>query len=175
MPDPGPKLKGNGSRPAAIFWYPPRHEFALRREVMDLQTRLVGSAGKRVTVISLAECLDAALAARGFDAAQMIELETKVGLKTMANTVTDVLKKERFADLVAARLPHEPDPARDVVFIVRAGALYPVYRTSALLDHLSAALTVPTVLFYPGALDHPSGLCFMGVHTADSSYRTRIF
>ena len=42
--------------PYAIFRYDPEQEFPLRREVTMLQTRLA-QKGKRVTRISLAECL----------------------------------------------------------------------------------------------------------------------
>ncbi len=52
--------------------------------------------------------------------------------------------------LVAASLPPDPDPLRDIVFIVRAGALFPLYRTSSLLEQLKGQVTVPAVLFYPG-------------------------
>jgi hypothetical protein len=36
-------------------------------------------------------------------------------------------------------------------------------------------VTVPTVLFYPGGLDGPAGLQFMGVLQAEHNYRARIF
>jgi hypothetical protein len=62
-----------------------------------------------------------------------------------------------------------------VVFIVRAGALFPMYRTSALLEQLMGKVHVPTILFYPGELDGASGLRFMGVLDAEHNYRPKIF
>ena len=67
------------------------------------------------------------------------------------------------------------DPLRDVVFIVRAGALFPIYRTSSLLEQLKGKVHVPAVLFYPGELDGAAGLRFMGVLDAEHNYRPKIF
>jgi hypothetical protein len=61
------------------------------------------------------------------------------------------------------------------VFIVRAGALFPVYRTSSLLEQLKGKVQVPAVLFYPGELDGAAGLRFMGVLDAEHNYRPKIF
>jgi len=62
-----------------------------------------------------------------------------------------------------------------VVFIVRAGALFPLYRTHALLEQLKGKLKVPAVLFYPGTIEGPTGLRFMGVLDAEHNYRPKIF
>ena len=56
-----------------------------------------------------------------------------------------------WTTLVAERIPDDADPLRDVVFIVRAGALFPMYRTSSLLEQLKGKVHVPAVLFYPGS------------------------
>jgi hypothetical protein len=61
------------------------------------------------------------------------------------------------------------------VFILRTGALFPVYRTFSLLEQLKGRVHVPTVLFYPGGLDGASGLRFMGVLDAEHNYRPKIF
>ena len=80
-----------------------------------------------------------------------------------------------LVDLVAARMPDDPDPLRDIVFIVRTGALFPVYRTFSLLEQLKGRVLVPTILFYPGVLDGAAGLKFMGVLDAEHNYRPKIF
>src|SRR5204863_231028 len=67
------------------------------------------------------------------------------------------------------------EPLRDIVFIVRAAALFPVYRTSSLLEQLKGKVHVPAVLFYPGELDGAAGLRFMGVSDAEHNYRPKIF
>ena len=76
---------------------------------------------------------------------------------------------------MAERIPTDADPLRDVVFLVRAGALFPVYRTSSLLEQLKGMVHVPAVLFYPGVLEGAAGLRFMGVLDADHNYRPKIF
>ena len=82
---------------------------------------------------------------------------------------------EPLDNLVAERIPSDADPLRDIVFIVRAGALFPVYRTSSLLEQLKGKVHVPAVLFYPGELDGAAGLRFMGVLDAEHNYRPKIF
>jgi hypothetical protein len=72
-------------------------------------------------------------------------------------------------------MPQEADPHRDIVFILRTGALFPVYRTFSLLEQLKGRVHVPTVLFYPGDLDGAAGLKFMGVLDAEHNYRPKIF
>ena len=96
-------------------------------------------------------------------------------MKTI-ETVHQVLSELRpIDDLVASRIPEEADAHRDIVFIVRAGALFPYYRTSSLLEQLKGKVHVPAVLFYPGELDGAAGLRFMGVLDAEHNYRPKIF
>ena len=172
--DPRLQISAYHDMPYAIFLYPPDAEFALRTEVSLLRTRLE-QAGKRVTVISLADCLARALA----DTLPMDELiaaEKSVGLDAAIETVHEVLGSYRpLHELVIEAMPQEAEPLRDIVFIMRAGALYPVYRTSSLLEQLKGFVDVPSVLFYPGELDGAAGLRFMGVLDAEHNYRPKIF
>jgi hypothetical protein len=173
--DPRPQISAYHDMPYAIFRYPPEAEFAVRKEVALLRTRLE-QAGKRVTMISLAECLQSALETENLDAASLAEAELSVGLEATIETVHEILSEYQPLDgLVAARIPAGADPHRDVVFIVRAGALFPVYRTSPLLEQLKGKVEVPAVLFYPGELEGAAGLRFMGVLDADHNYRPKIF
>lgn len=173
--DPRMRISAYHDMPYAIFRYPPEDEFALRAEISLLETRLE-QAGKRVTRISLAECMAEALQAEGIDTDSLIEAETTVGLDAVIQTVHNVLSEyQPLDDLVAAKIPEDHDPLRDVVFILRAGALFPLYRTSSLLEQLKGKVHVPCVLFYPGDLDGAAGLRFMGVLDAEHNYRPRIF
>jgi hypothetical protein len=102
--------------------------------------------------------------------------ERDQGTDTIVDTVHSVLSEYApLVDLVAAKMPGAPDPLRDMVFITRTGALFPVYRTFSLLEQLKGHVTVPTVLFYPGDLDGAAGLRFMGVLAAEHNYRPKIF
>jgi hypothetical protein len=173
--DPRPRIGAYHDMPYAIFRYPPEVEFALRAEVSLLTTRLEQS-GKRVTPISLADCLTEALDKSGLTPQRIGQAEKATSTAKMADTVHKVLSERQPLDrLVAARLPEEPDPYRDIVFILRAGALFPFYRTSSLLEQLKGQMHVPAVLFYPGELDGAAGLRFMGILDAEHNYRPKIF
>lgn len=174
LPDPRPRLSAYHDMPYAIFRYAAEDEFELRSAVRRLTTRLENT-GKRVTAISLAECFQTAVASqRPLQAWFGAERDT--GLEAIAQTLTNLLDDyQPLVDMVGARMPVEADPLHDVVFIVRTGALFPVYRTFSLLEQLKGRVIAPTILFYPGDLDGAAGLRFMGVFDAEHNYRPKIF
>ena len=173
--DPRPKISAYHNMPYAIFRYLPDDEFAIRSEISMLRTRLE-QAGKRVTVISLATCLEIALEREGITADDMKMTEEMTGTEKMVATIHQVLSEFQPLDaLVAEQLPDNADPLVDIVFITRAGALFPFYRTSSLLEQLKGKVEVPAVLFYPGELDGAAGLRFMGMLDAEHNYRPKIF
>jgi len=173
--DPRPLISAYHDMPYAIFLYPPEDEFAVRQEAALLRTRLQ-QAGKRVTRISLAECMQTALEAEGLGPEELAEAERTVGLEPTIETIHQILSEyQPLDDLVASRIPEGADPLVDIVFIVRAGALFPIYRTSSLLEQLKGKVHVPAILFYPGVLEGAAGLRFMGVLDAEHNYRPRIF
>jgi Domain of unknown function (DUF1788) len=177
MADPREKISAYHDMPYAIFHYDPEKELPLRREVSSLQTRLENK-GKRITRISLAECLEAALKAEA-TMEDWIEQERQFGAYGAEKAIEAIHKlladRVPLVGLVADQMPSDPDPRRDIVFIVRTGALFPVYRTFSLLEQIKGRVVVPTVLFYPGDLDGAAGLRFMGVLEAEHNYRPKIF
>ncbi|SBW20205.1 hypothetical protein FDG2_1622 [Candidatus Protofrankia californiensis] len=172
--DPRRKISTYDDMPYALFVYDPEDEFKLRAQVTMLETRLA-QQGKRIHRVSLAECLEEAmLANNSFD--EWYAAEREQGAETVIETITAVLADySPLVDLVAKRLPADPDPTRDVAFILRAGALFPAYRTFSLLEQLKGRVRLPAVLFYPGQREGPSGLRFMGVLDAEHNYRPKIF
>lgn len=175
LPDPRPQISAYHDMPVAIFRYPPQDELAVRKELALLTTRLE-QAGKQVTTISLAECMWSALDAEGLGAEQLAEAERSAGLEATIDTVHGVLSEYRpLDDMVVARFPSAGQPDRDVVFIVRAAALFPVYRISSLLEQLRGRVQIPAVLFYPGEMAGAAGLRFMGALDPEHNYRARIF
>ena len=174
LPDPRPRISAYHDMPYAIFRYDPGEELFLRRQATLLETRL-SQKGKRIKRISLAECLDEAMRSqRPIEEWSLAERDQ--GIETIVDTVHAVLSEYTpLVDLVAARMPDDPDPLHDIVFILRTGALFPVYRTFSLLEQLKGRIHVPTVLFYPGELDGAAGLRFMGVLDAEHNYRPKIF
>lgn len=174
LPDPRDKISAYHDMPYAIFRYDAEQEFSLRASVTGLKTRLQNK-GKRITTISLAECLQAAMEAeRPLD--QWCAAERTIGLEETVQTITNLLEDyQPLVELVARRMPDTAEPMTDLVFITRTGALFPVYRTFSLLEQLKGRIFVPTILFYPGDLDGAAGLRFMGVLDAEHNYRPKIF
>lgn len=174
-PDPRPDISAYHDMPYAIFHYPPSEELAFRREMNLLATRLRNQAAKRVSVLSLAELLDKAVGSV-MSWPELISDERTIGLPEVQDTLHQILSEEApLPDLVATEMPQDPDPERDVVFLWRTGSLFPFYRTFALLEQLKGKVVAPTILCYPGSLDGPAGLRFMGQLEAEHNYRPKIF
>ena len=164
--------------PFAILRYDPEEEWELRREARHLATRL-GHSGKQVQVISLADLLwEAIERSEGLDA--VVELERARGFETAQAQVTTNLSDPDWSplpDLLAERL-RLLDPARHIAFLLRAAAMAPaLYHLSRLLDEMQGRTQLPTVLFYPGALEGANGLRFMGLHSRETTgnYRVKIY
>jgi hypothetical protein len=139
-----------------------------------LTTRLT-QKGKRVTRISLAQCLHEAMTSQR-PLEDWYTAERAGTVEETVQTITNILEEYApLVDLVAKLMPSDPDPRTDVVLINRTGALFPVYRTFSLLEQLKGRVLVPTILFYPGDLDGAAGLRFMGVLDAEHNYRPKIF
>src|SRR5947209_3437830 len=157
LPDPRQKISAYHVMPYALFRYDPEEEFELREQVTMLETRLT-QKGKRIKRISLAECLDEAMRSQR-PLEEWFAAEREQGVETIVETIHAILSEYApLVELVANRMPEDPDPLRDIVFILRTGALFPVYRTFSLLEQLKGRVNVPTILFYPGSLDGAAGL-----------------
>lgn len=170
--DPRPHISAYHDMPFAMFQYPETAELPLRQELELLKTRLAGE-GKRVTTVSLAECMTVALEREDLGPEALAAAEASVGLDATVDTVHQVLA-DSLVTVVAEQIP-KGDPTEDIVFLTRAGALFPVYRTSSLLEHLMGKVELPIILFYPGTKEGAAGLRFMSVHDPEHNYRARIF
>jgi hypothetical protein len=175
--DPRPDISSYKEMPLCIFLYDPAAEFGLRQELSLLKTRLE-QRGKRIISISLMDCMIEALENAGVTPSDLVENETMLGRnghKTVAQTIHQVLSEYSPLDqLVLSKVPDDADPHRDILWLTRAGSLYPCYRTSTLIEHFQAKLEIPGVLFYPGEIIPPAGLSFMAVHEAEHNYRAKI-
>jgi hypothetical protein len=162
--------------PYIVYVYPPKEEFRVRRDLNDLRPWLA-TRGVECLAISLAELFWEAIDASGFAEQIVVEEERAAGdpavLTDIHTAIWQILVgPPSLADRVLGRL--QPAPHRTAVFLYRAGALFPSYRTSALLDDLRERLTVPVVLLYPGRLVGANGLSFMGRCEATHGYRAKI-
>ncbi|OBH94310.1 BREX protein BrxB domain-containing protein [Mycobacterium sp. E2733] len=167
-----------GSPPFQLYVYDPSAEWEVRREFAELRLWL-GAANRQVNVaaISLARLFWAALEEAGW-LESLIEAERAadgdpVALSEVYDAVGEVLRDEpTLPDRVRAELLDVDD--RTAVFLYRAGALYPAYRTSSLLDDLRSDLRLPVTLLYPGRVVGDFGLSFMRRCEPAYGYRARI-
>lgn len=185
----GPRISTMRNYRFAIVQYDPKDEFRLRREVRRLNTELV-SNGWMVLSINLQKLLLDRVRSQGEEYIQrLIEREKRTSQKSIERGIQDL--QTRLAPLIegpegiaadvsriicdyAGQNPETID--RTVAIVGRAGALYPFFRSSALLRHLDGRTrNVPVVLLYPGERRGEKGLSFMGVLEPDSDYRPRIY
>lgn len=167
-----------GDPPFIVYQYDPHDEYAVRSELGQLRTWL-GSEARRVgcVSISLADLFWEAIDESGW-ADQLIAQETAASgnpnsLAEVHNAVAEILRlSPSLADRVVQRLSEVGD--RTAVFLYRAGALYPTYRTSTLLDELRNRVDRPVTLLYPGKLVGETGLSFMGRAEPTYGYRALI-
>jgi hypothetical protein len=162
--------------PYLVYVYRPKEEFAVRRDLIDLRNWLAAK-GVTSSAISLADLFWEAIDQSGFAEAIVDEEEQAAGdpnvLARIHTSIWQILVgPPSLADRVLRRLETLPEKA--AVFLYRAGALFPSYRTSALLDDLRERLTSPVVLLYPGRLVGDSGLSFMGRCEPAHGYRAKI-
>lgn len=187
--DDGPQISTVRNYNFAILPYAPDLEFKLRREINRLCAEL-REAGWATGIIPLHALLLDRLRAQGpefIDA--MIQREKRLagasdrsrGLNSLKERVVSLIEGPDglAADVireVERILAENPESERTVIFLGRAGALYPFFRTSSLLKHVAGhTKNVPVVLLYPGKVDEDGGLSFMGILPADRDYRPRIY
>jgi hypothetical protein len=185
----GPRISTMRNYRFAIVQYDPAREFELRSEVQRLSSDLV-SHGWEVLSIDLQKLLLDRVRAQGGDwAARVQEMERRMagieisrGLNYLTSKLTPIIEGPDGIAADCSRLicdyvdKHREQVDRTVAFIGRAGALYPFFRSSALLKHLDGRSgNVPVVLLYPGERRGQTGLSFMGILDSDSDYRPRIY
>ncbi len=186
----GPQISTVRNYNFAILPYPPDKEFLLRRKIHGLCGEL-RNAGWNTPAIELSALLLARLRDEGKEFLDLLIAREKRlataadpwrGLNGLKERVVSIIEgPDGLAkDVVRAvrdTLEAHPDKAdRTVVFLGRAGALYPFFRTSALLKHVAGHTNnVPVVLLYPGTVVGDAGLSFMGVLPPDRDYRPRIY
>jgi hypothetical protein len=165
--------------PFAIFCYPPRDEWAMRREIGLLTTRLEKDTDRKVILISLADLLWQSIDdSEGIEA--IAALERQSGFDAAQLQVQDYLSDpdwQPLPDLLAERLA-ALDPNRHIAFILRAGSLAPnLYRVSKLLDEMKGRTQVPCVLFMPATTEGSANLRFMGIAANEGrgSYHTKVY
>jgi hypothetical protein len=185
----GPQISTMRNYRFAIVQYEPADEFKLRGEVQRLSADLVAN-GWMVLSLNLQKLLFDRVRAQGDDWADrvikmeesMARIEPERGLNYLKSKLAPLIEgpagiASDCGRIICEYADHHPDTVdRTVAVIGRAGALYPFFRSSALLRHLDGRTrNVPVVLLYPGERRGPSGLSFMGMLNPDNDYRPRIY
>lgn len=162
--------------PYLVYVYHPREEYKVRRDLYDLKVSLE-TAGVAPVALSLADLFWQAIDESGFGhqivAEERRRRDDPRALSDVLVSISQILQgPPSLADRVFRALREIPD--RSVVFLYRAGALYPCFRTSALLDDLRERLPLPVVLLYPGRVVGLYGLRFMDRCEPAHGYRAVI-
>jgi len=187
--DGGPQISTMRNYRFAIVPYRPADEFKLRQHVRTLADELK-AVGWNVLTISLHTLLMNRIRALGDEVlANLIEREHRLHRKNPDRALNHLKEKilplvegpegiaADVANLITGFADAHPDQAeRSLVFVGRAGALYPFFRTSALLKHIDGKTrNIPVVLLYPGERRDVNALSFMGELPADRDYRPRVY
>ncbi len=187
--DDGPQISTMRNYRFALLQYDPVDEFTVRQETQHLFADLKAH-GWEVLPLDLQKLLVARIGALGEEwTSRVIEaekrmagIETERGLNYLKSKIApliegpDGIAADCSREILAHVAKHPDRVDRTLALIGRAGALYPFFRSSALLRHLDGrTANVPVVLLYPGGRRGPTGLSFMGVLEPDSDYRPRIY
>lgn len=168
-----------GDPPYLLYVYEPSDEWVVRRDLKDLQLWLEApDQSVRCAAISLADLFWQALEAEGWIDELVSQERDAAGDETalyeVYRAVGEILQlPPSLPERVIAALDELRDD-RTAVFLYRAGALYPAYRTSTLIDDLRSRLRLPVTLLYPGVIVGDYGLRFMGRTEPAYGYRALI-
>lgn len=191
----GPRISTMRNYRFAILQYDPRLEFECRARVQRLSLDLERS-GWVVFSISLEKLLFDRIRAEGPEfverVARMEAVSARRGparglnyLKSKLEPLIDPADAQGnggglagdCVELIGRKVAENPDRSERMLCLIgRAGALYPFFRTSALLRNIAGKThNVPVVLLYPGERIGKTGLSFMGQLPPDHDYRPRIY
>lgn len=168
-----------GEPPYLLYVYPPADEWVVRRDLKDLQLWLQApDQGVRCVAISLADLFWQSLETEGW-VDELIAQEKEANgdesvLPDIFRSVSEILRlPPTLPDRVVA-VVEELGDERTSVFLYRAGALFPAYRTSTLIDDLRGRVRLPVTLLYPGTIVGDYGLKFMDRTEPAYGYRALI-
>jgi hypothetical protein len=185
----GPQISTMRNYRFAILPYRPKDEFKLR-QLMRRLTDELRAEGWGVLPINLQQLLldrvratgEADMEALKSRERRLYEKDPERALAHLRDKIAPHIEGPDGIAADVARLIHafadeHPDRAdRTLVLLGRAGALYPFFRSSALLKHIDGKTkNIPVVLLYPGERRDTTALSFMGELDADRDYRPRIY
>lgn len=185
----GPQISTMRNYRFAILLYEPKREFLLRQGIRHLTDEL-RNLGWNVLSISLQKLLLERVRAEDPRVMEsIIRMEHRLYAKDPERALNHLKEKlsyyiegpqgiakdvvewmDQFAD------QHPNQAHRTLILLGRTGALYPFFRSSALLKHIDGKTrNLPVVLLYPGQRQDLQSLSFMGELAADRDYRPRVY
>ena len=185
----GPQISTMRNYRFAILLYEPKREFLLRQRIRHLTDEL-RNLGWNVLSISLQKLLlERVRAEEPRVMESIIRMEHRLYAKDPERALNHLKEKlsyyiegpqgiakdvvewmDQFAD------QHPNQAHRTLILLGRTGALYPFFRSSALLKHIDGKTrNLPVVLLYPGQRQDLQSLSFMGELAADRDYRPRVY
>ena len=185
----GPKISTMRNYRFAILVYDPTKEFELRRLIRNLSDDLKGG-GWNVRSISLHQLLLDRIKAEDPKLIEsMMRMEHRLYERDPDRALNHLKDKlshyidgvdgiaKDIVNLIDEFATENPLIAnRTLVLLARTGALYPFFRSSALLKLIDGKMrNLPVVLLYPGKRQDLNALSFMGELSADRDYRPRIY
>ena len=185
----GPRISTMRNYRFAILTYAPQEEFDLRQRIRALTDELDG-IGWKVRSISLQKLLLDRLKAEDPSVLESIvrmehRLYEKDPERSLNHLKTKLTRYVEGADGIAkdvietiGQFADEHPDQRDhtLFFLGRTGALYPFFRSSALLKHIDGKTrNLPVVVLYPGQRMGRQALSFMGELSTDRDYRPRVY
>lgn len=174
-------LGTGGEPPFILYQYLPDREWKVRRDLDELR-RWLEAAPRRINcaAVSLADLFWDAVEGSGYldeliaQERAATESSDSSALREVHEAVGEILREPpTLPDRVVAAVKAITEK-RTAVFLYRAGALYPAYRTSTLLDDLRGRFPHPVTLLYPGQLSGEYGLRFMNRTEPAYGYRALI-
>lgn len=175
------RLAAHSDMPFAIFRYKPSDEFLLRKNLRLLAFSLSQNHHREAIFVSISQLVwDIVKQCEGTE--YLFKTESTRGFKAAQEHINKLLTSEDYRTAgkeLISRIQHL-DPAKHILFLVRAGGFAPfIYKCSALLDDLHHQTMVPSVLFYPGSAEVGTDLRFYDLPVEGSlgvyNYRVKIY
>lgn len=175
------RLAAHSDMPFAIFRYKPSDEFLLRKNLRLLAFSLSQNHHREAVFVSISQLVwDIVKQCEGTE--YLFKTESTRGFKAAQEHINKLLTSEdyRTAGKELISRIKQLDPAKHILFLVRAGGFAPfIYKCSALLDDLHHQTMVPSVLFYPGSAEVGTDLRFYDLPVEGSlgvyNYRVKIY
>ncbi len=185
----GMQVTQSQNYPFSIFVYSPDEEFIMREKFQDV-IQEIKKKEIQILEINLAhECIEIAKNRKeDWTIEEIVEKEKEFfadeknfqhSFQVVDDLFSPILERE---DGISKSIIDKIDNfkkslegRKGIVFITRAGFLYPFYRTSSLLKFLTNTKDVPVIFLYPGTRTSDTSLSYMGVMSPDSNYRPRMY